>query len=77
MRLYIVCHADDATLSAYSKDPAVLKTKLDEHYELIAKYMAMNKLKLNSEKTHLMIMRTAEKHKRTEHRHRNHSTFKV
>ena len=40
-----------------------MKEKIDEQYQRISKYMAMNKLKLNSDKTHLMILRTAEMHK--------------
>ena len=55
----IVSYADDSTLSSFSKDPIVLKAKIDDQYQRISKYMAMNKLKLNSDKTHLMIMRTA------------------
>ena len=59
----IVCYADDSTSSLYDKDPIILKNKIDGNYQLIVEYMAMNKLELNSNKTHLLILRTREAHK--------------
>lgn len=60
----LVCYADDSTLWLQDKDPIVLKNMIDAKYQLVAEYMAMNKLKLNSSKTHLMIIRTREAHRR-------------
>ena len=33
----IVSYADDSTLSSFSKDPIVLKAKIDEQYQRISK----------------------------------------
>ena len=60
----IVCYADDSTVSLHHSDPSILKRMVDEKYQIIAEYMAMNKLKLNSSKTHLLVLRTREAHSR-------------
>ena len=60
----VVCYADDTTMSLFNEDPIVLKRSVDESYKLVSNYMAMNRLKLNSSKTHLMVLRSSEKHKR-------------
>ena len=56
----IVCYADDSTVSLHYSDSSILKRIVDEKYQIIAEYMAMNKLKLNSSKTHLLVLRTRE-----------------
>ena len=60
----VVCYADDSTLSLHDKDSLVLKSLVDEKYKEVAEYMAINKLKLNTSKTHLIILRTKEAHRR-------------
>ena len=44
-----------------SKDPEVLEKKLNDKYSILANYMGNNKLKLNDDKTHLLIMTTKQK----------------
>ena len=51
-----VCYVDDATFSVGHKDPGILSQKLTHQYGLIADYMAANKLVINGEKTHLVVM---------------------
>ena len=51
-----VCYVDDATFSVGHTDPDTLSTKLSEQYDIIAEYMAANKLVINGDKTHLVVM---------------------
>ena len=44
-----------------SKDQDELSSKLTRKYEVIADYMTSNKLKLNDDKTHLLVMMTDQK----------------
>ena len=54
------CYADDTTLSMSDSDSVSLSTKLTSKYLLIAQFMQDNKLQLNHEKTHLLIMSTSK-----------------
>ena len=58
----ICCFADDSTFTYSHKDPEVLQTNINKKYKDIANYMAMNKLFLNSEKTHLLVITSAQQH---------------
>ena len=60
----ICCFADDSTLSVSDKDPAILEQKMNMKYKSIANYMSMNRLALNSDKTHVLIMMSAQQHKK-------------
>ena len=60
----ISCFADDITLSVSSSDPELLTGKIEEKYEEITEYMASNRLVLNSDKTHLLVMASRKKHKK-------------
>ena len=53
-----VCYVDDSTYSHGDTDPAVLSQKLSQQYDKISTYMAANKLVINGDKTHLVIMGT-------------------
>ena len=53
-----MCYADDSTLSVSHKDKAGLKSVIHELYKKVSDYMAMNMLKLNSGKTHFMLLKT-------------------
>ena len=53
-----VCYVDDSTYSFAHSDPAVLSNILTENYQDISKYMAANKLVINDDKTHLLVMGT-------------------
>ena len=54
----ICCYADDTTFSMSHSDPATMSAMLSEKYKLIARYMVDNRLKLNDDKTHLLVMAT-------------------
>ena len=57
----LCCFADDSTYSVSSHDQDILKEKLNDKYTILADYMANNRLKLNDDKTHLLIMTTKQK----------------
>ena len=61
----ICCYADDSTYSISSKDPQDMIRIIAEKYTCISTYMNNNKLVLNSDKTHLMVMASSKKHKNT------------
>ena len=54
----LVNYVDDATYSVASSNPAELSEKLSETYKCIASYMDANKLVINADKTHLLVMGT-------------------
>ena len=60
----ICCYADDSTYTFSDKDPQVLTEVIANKYQNIATYMSQNKLVLNSNKTHLLIMASLQKHRR-------------
>jgi hypothetical protein len=47
---------DDSTVIFSSSDPDAISEKLTKHYGDIADYMAANKLVINGDKTHLLVM---------------------
>ena len=51
-----VCYVDDGTFSVAHTDPATLSIKLSNQYDVTADYMAANKLVINGDKTHLIVM---------------------
>ena len=51
-------YVDDATYSYASDDPRELSDMLNIKYKCIAEYMAANKLVINADKTHLLVMGT-------------------
>ena len=62
----ICCYADDTTLTCTDFRPAALSNKLTDQYKIIAEYMRNNKLKLNDDKTHLLVMDTGQSRGRVE-----------
>ena len=56
----IVCFSDDTTLTTSVFDAASLSSKLTEKYKIIAQFMVNNQLKLNDDKTHLLVMSTGQ-----------------
>ena len=42
-------------------DPVELSTKLTEKYNVLAEFLTANKLKVNDDKTHLLVMSTSQK----------------
>ena len=52
----MVNFVDDGTVYVASKDPEEVSQKLSNHYSKIEAYMNSNKLVINSDKTHLIVM---------------------
>ena len=59
----LCCFADDSTYSVSSQDPDVLQQKLNDRYRTMADYLGNNRLKLNDDKTHLLVMTTKQRHR--------------
>ena len=57
----LCCFADDSTYSVSSHSQDDLQHKLNTRYNILSSYMGNNKLKLNDDKTHLLIMTTNQK----------------
>ena len=57
----IVVYADDSTYSVSHKDQNELSDKLSENFSIMANYLTANRLKVNSDKTHLIVMTTEQK----------------
>ena len=52
----LVNYVDDGTYSFASKDPQELSSTLTSKYKMITNYMESNKLVINADKTHLVVM---------------------
>ena len=59
----LCCFADDSTYSISSQDQGTLQQKLNDRYRVMASYLGNNRLKLNDDKTHLLIMTSKQKHR--------------
>ena len=53
---HMVNFVDDGTAYVSDKNPQTVSEKLGDHYRKIEKYMHSNKLVVNSDKTHLLVM---------------------
>ena len=62
----ICCYADDTTFTVTDSDHAVLTTKLSEKYKSISDFMLDNRLKLNDDKSHLIVISTNQARIRTQ-----------
>ena len=54
----LCCYADDSTVSYSDENPQAISAKISEKYSIIAEFMNSNKLNLNGDKTHLMLLAT-------------------
>ena len=52
------CYADDTTLSCSDPDPISLSEKLTAMYKAMSNFLVSNELKLNDDKTHLIVLAT-------------------
>ena len=52
----LCCYVDDSTFTCTSPDPAELTGSLSAQYQRLADYMGDNKLVINDDKTHLVVM---------------------
>ena len=68
----LCCYADDSTYTAVGDDAKELSEKLTHKYEVLADFLTSNKLKVNDDKTHLIVMSTRQKR-----RHRPTSTMTI
>ena len=59
----VCCFADDSTLSISDKSAEVVTEKLTEKYAVLSEYLISNRLKLNDDKTHLILMTTSQNRK--------------
>ena len=57
----LCCYADDSTFTISGKDPVQLSQKLSSKYTIMADFLSANKLKVNDDKTHLLVMTTRQK----------------
>ena len=62
----ICCYADDTTFTATDSDHAALTSKLSEKYKIISEFMINNRLKLNDDKSHLIVISTSQARVRTQ-----------
>ena len=53
-------YVNDTNYSCSSKDSGELSDKLSSRYRIVADFMLNNRLKLNDDKTHLMVMSTSQ-----------------
>ena len=51
-----VKYVDDGTYTYSHRDPNMLSTVLTSKYKVIEEYMVANKLVINADKTHLVVM---------------------
>ena len=56
----IGCYADDTTYSFSGSDPIVLSENVTAKYKVLSDFLVSNKLKINDDKTHLMVMSTSQ-----------------
>ena len=56
----IGCYADDTAYTCSGSDPAILTENLTSKYKLMSDFLVSNRLKLNDDKTHLMVMSTSQ-----------------
>ena len=57
----VVCYADDSTYFLSHKDPDTLSNMISEKYQALSEFLSSNRLKLNDEKTQLMVLTTSQK----------------
>ena len=56
----ITVYADDSTYMVSNKDQDMLSENLSEKFSLMSDYLTANRLKVNSDKTHLIVMTTEQ-----------------
>ena len=57
----LVCFADDSTYTATAKNEQDLSEKLSEKFQVMAEYLTENRLCINTDKTHMMVLCTEQK----------------
>ena len=57
----VCCYADDSTYTVRGNSPEQLSAVLSKKYKVMADFLTDNKLKVNDDKTHLLVMTTRQK----------------
>ena len=60
------CYADDSTYTVAGKTAEQLTEKLTHKYTVVADFLTDNKLKVNDDKTHFLVMSTRQKRRHVE-----------
>ena len=60
----LCCYADDSTFTVSGFDPQQISHQISEKYKDLSGYMRDNRLVLNSDKTHVIVMASVHKHKK-------------
>jgi hypothetical protein len=60
----VTCYADDSTYSTSAADPAALAEKISSKYSAMSDFLSASRLKVNDDKTHTMLMTTAQMRRR-------------
>ena len=66
----LCCYADDSTLTISGPDSHTVSHQITEKYKAVDTFMLNNRLVLNSDKTHLLVLSSP-------HRHRKYDNFNV
>ena len=57
----LCCFADDSTYSTSCQDMSDLEQKMSSKYKIMSEYLCNSRLKLNDDKTHMLVMTTRQK----------------
>ena len=57
----LCCYADDSTYTVTGKTPEQLTETLTKKYNLMADFLTDNRLKVNDDKTHMLVMTSRQK----------------
>ena len=57
----LVCFADDSTYTVTAKDEHELSLKLSGKFQVMSEYLTENRLCINTDKTHMMVLCTEQK----------------
>ena len=57
----VTVYADDSTYTITDTDSERLSANLSQKFDVMADYLTANKLKVNNDKTHIMIMCTDQR----------------
>ena len=68
----VCCYTDDSIYTATGDNPQELSDKLSHKYTVLAEFLTASKLKVNDDKTHLLVMSTRQKR-----RHRDTSSITI
>ena len=61
---FLSCYADDSTYTVSSDNPIHISEQITAKYGELATYMRNNRLVLNTDKTHVLVMASAFKHRK-------------